>query len=127
MKTTIRQQLLDAHELFNAYFFKDLLNTPDFIFYDKCLMDDAYNIWDIYNIPEYAEIDIDTVGHVYGYYLEPNTIGLSVGKDMINTLLHEMIHQYQYEFNLIDKDHGTTFRKYARYMETTLNLEKGDI
>jgi len=106
-KITVRQKMLDAHEIFNDHFFSGLLNTPDFVFYAECYIDD--------------------VGSVWGYYEPPNIIGLTVNDKIYTTLLHEMIHQYQNEFNLIDKDHGTTFRKYTKYIECILNIKKGSI
>lgn len=107
MKQTTRQRMLDAHEMFNDYFFKGLLNTPNFIFYDH--------------------YEVEGVGNVWGSFEKPQNIILTVNDEIITTLLHEMIHQYQHEFNLIDKEHGTTFRKYARTFEQSLNLPKGSI
>jgi len=101
------QQLYDAHELFNDYYFKGQLNTPEIIV-------------DI-------EFFVDSIP-VWGWYEgTTNKIGVTLNSVMYTTLLHEMIHQYQFEFNLIDKDHGTTFRKFTRFLEYDLQLEKGDI
>ena len=58
---------------------------------------------------------------------DSNLIGLTVDKDIYKTLLHEIIHQYQQELNYIDKDHGRTFRKWARIFEKDLKLNKGSI
>ena len=119
------QEIKDAHEIANDYFFKGMLNMPNFLFYEDCLMDDIGNICDK---GQNITMDKKTVGSVWGYYLaETNTIGLTVNDNIYYTLLHEMIHQYQQEFNLIDKDHGGTFRKFARFIELTLNLERGVI
>jgi len=106
-KIILRQHILNAHEIYNDLFFKGLLNTPDFRFYKTFYMEEIG-------------------GEVWGWYDSP-FIGLTVNKNIYLTLLHEMIHQHQYEFNLIDKDHGTTFRKYARIIEQSLKLKKGSI
>lgn len=102
------QNAQNAHELFNDYYFKGQLNTPIIIV-------------DI-------ELFVPDVGAVWGYYEAiSNTIALTYNPDIYCTLLHEMIHQYQQEFNLIDKNHGTTFRKWTRFLEFDLGLERGEI
>jgi hypothetical protein len=101
------QHLYDAHELFNNYFFNGQLN------HIKISVKDNIKIYGF---------------EVWGYYDDKNyEIALTNNERIYLILLHEMIHQYQQEFNLIDKEHGTTFRKFARWIELSLNLKKGSI
>ena len=99
------QHLQDCHELFNDYFFDGQLN------YIKISVTDyielyGHAVWGYYHI---GEIALTNNGHIY------------------LTLLHEMVHQYQNEFDLKDKDHGREFKRMARYIETVLNIKKGMI
>jgi hypothetical protein len=99
------QHLQDCHELFNNYFFKGMLNHIKINVTDYIELY-GFPVWGYYN---YDEIALTNNGHIY------------------LTLLHEMIHQYQHEFDLEDKDHGKDFKKMARYIETVLNIKKGII
>jgi len=96
------QHLQDCHELFNAYFFNGMLN------YIKIIETDYI---ELYGFP------------VWGYY-HKGEIAITNNGLIYLTLLHEMIHQYQDEFNLKDKDHGKDFKAMARYIELTLNINK---
>ena len=103
------KNLYNAHELFNDYFFKGMLNGIK-IRYKKRVI----------------------IGGIicYGafYYELPRSLYISkLCNTPYLTLLHEMIHQYQYEYDIPDKNHGATFKKFARFMEITLNLKKGAI
>lgn len=101
----INQHLQDCHELFNAYFFDGQLN------YVRITETDHIELYDSY---------------IWGYY-HKGEIALTNNGNIYLTLLHEMIHQYQDEFDLKDKDHGSDFKRMARYIETILNLKKGMI
>lgn len=47
-----------------------------------------------------------------------NKINLSAHcDDMLATLIHEMIHQYQMFVMEVDPDHGWSFRGYAKWLE----------
>jgi hypothetical protein len=118
MKIT-KQQLYDAHELFNNYFFAGMLNHPKFIVSKKLAWYDHTYESEEYDYYEYLE--------AWGYYKHPGLIAITTNKYWYITLLHEMIHQYQYEFDLKDKDHGKLFHSFARYMEKTLKLEKNTV
>jgi len=108
-----KRQLKDAHELFNNYFFKSMLNTPNFI------ISKTFYVENVERIGNNVE--------AWGYYEHPGRIGITVNRRWHIILLHEMIHQYQYEFDMEDKNHGVTFDKFARYMELELNLYTFDI
>ena len=121
MKIT-KQQLYDAHEMFNNYFFGGMLNHPNFIIAKKfCWVDYSYTYEGC------GEYEYFVYLHAWGYYTHPGLIAISANKYWYITLLHEMIHQYQHEFNLKDKNHGKLFHKFSRYMEKTLKLEKNTI
>ena len=101
------QHIQNCHELFNNHFFDGQLNhiklgVTDYI--------DLYGfeVWGYYD-GDRNEIYITNNGHIY------------------LTLLHEMIHQWQKEFDLPDQDHGRDFRRMARFIEITLNIKKGTI
>lgn len=102
------QHLYNCHTLFNDYFFNGLLNE-----------DITINI--------YSFLDLEGC-EIWGYYDDDrNEIAVTNNGMVYLTLLHEMIHQWQKEFDLPDKDHGREFRRMARYIEIALNLKKGII
>lgn len=102
------QHLYNCHTLFNDYFFNGLLNENIIISITERLDLDGCEIWGYYD-DQRNEIAITNNGMIY------------------LTLLHEMIHQWQKEYDLADKDHGRAFRRMARFMEITLNIKKGSI
>lgn len=101
------QHLYDCHELFNNHFFDGQLNTikisvTDFI--------------DLYGFP------------IWGYYdADNNEIALTNNGHIYLTLLHEMIHQYQKEFDTTEQNHGKIFKQYASYIARVLNINKHTI
>ena len=113
------QDLYDAHELINDYFFKGMLNHPKFKLAKELKWDTLTHTCEEY---EYFD-SMDA----WGYYEHPGKIAITDNENWVTILLHEMIHQYQYEFDLPDKNHGTIFYDCSRFMEHELNLEKGTI
>lgn len=100
------QHLYNCHELFNNHFFNGELN------------------WVEINVTDYIEL----YGfECWGYYDDGKEINITNNGHIYLTLLHEMIHQWQHEFNIIESDHGRHFRRMARFIEITLNIKKGTI
>jgi len=99
------QHFQDCHELFNNHFFNGMLNYIRIIETDYIELY-GYPVWGYYHT---GEIALTNNGHIY------------------LILLHEMIHQYQDEFNLKDKGHGRDFKRMARFIEISLNLKRGTI
>jgi len=103
------QHLQNCHELFNNHFFDGQLN------YISILETDYIELYGF---------------ECWGYYdgeCIPNEIVITNNGKIYLTLLHEMVHQWQKEFDLNDQDHGRDFKRMARFIEITLNIKKGTI
>ena len=121
-----KQDIYNAHEMLNDYFFKGYLSTPKIYLYNCCVMGNDYKAYECDNVPD--EIDTEKLEVLFGYYeMDYNIIGLTKSVEILHTLAHEMIHQYQTEFFINENDHGREFKRMARYIETVLNIKKGTI
>ena len=98
------KELYEYHEIFNYYFFSGMLSRPQIVTSKKFKKD-----------------------HCWGYFLDPNIIGITINDKSVFTLLHEMIHQYQGEFNIIGKDHGKLFQSFAARIEDSLGLDYNSV
>jgi len=103
------QHIQDCHELFNNHFFNGELNSIKL------------------SVTDYIELYGFTCWGYYDGETKPNEIMITNNGKIYLTLLHEMVHQWQKEFDLKDKDHGRDFKRMARFIEITLNIKKGSI
>lgn len=58
-----------------------------------------------------------TTQPIYGFPVEIRIAGRLDVFHAVGTLLHEMVHQYQYEVLKQPPDHDDTFRSYCKWIE----------
>ena len=106
----LKKDLKIMHDYLNFAYFGGVLPRPRFIVRKN--------------------IKLKKVGQVFGFYEHckehpsKSIIAIVNCEDWLETLIHEMIHQFQYIHNCKDKEHGKTFKIWRDIFCAEFNLNK---